>query len=624
MSPPRRNDVSLHNKRRVSRLDDSFQKYSPEVVARPVDTFVRHQVPLNTGADSYGELAAALARFSPSLNAHLKKRQDEQREREEARGVQLYHESGNRMSWEDWRKSQPTLPGLNENVKSGYLKARMANEANIFRESLHNAYFSGEATVTLPDGRVVSAPESDDPATFNLWLSRFTKQYIQENLGEDADPEYFAKVFAPGVEQSGEQLASTHISRRNAVLESRSVSEHAKLMTTTLEALSDPETGLVDVASPDAFAVSGRLSALARSMAASGLSQQAIQKAVLGALVVASRNPNLENGEELFDLAPDIQLAPGVSLWDDPGAAMALITAATDLQRDRYFEKQRHQDEEREREKEERRAAENTIADYALSGRQIPPELKTELRHKYGVDALSNLYSSLRGIAHGYKKESSGGGGGGGGGSATAKKISKALKDNINLRILLGQNFSIQSVVEDTTLTDGDKYSIVSNLKKETAATRTARQTLHNSADKVIEAELHGPDLGLYDEGKGKVQFLQDNARNAYRREVSTLLDDPAVYNELRENPDALIPKIQDIARKHAIEVRKNKDILINHGYELGGGASDPLLLENAKQRAGKKTINDKQTSTSDAAASAIADEYKARGLDPAALVFQH
>ena len=30
MSPPRRNDVSLHNKRRVSRLDDSFQKYSPE------------------------------------------------------------------------------------------------------------------------------------------------------------------------------------------------------------------------------------------------------------------------------------------------------------------------------------------------------------------------------------------------------------------------------------------------------------------------------------------------------------------------------------------------------------------------------------------------------------------
>ena len=621
MSAPRRNDVALHNKRRVARLDNSFHKYSPEVVARPVDTFVRHQAPLNTGGDSYGELAYALSRFAPGINAYFKKRQDEQKERDEARGVQLYHESGDRMSWEDWRKSQPTLPGLNENVKSGYLKARMANEANVFREAIHNAYFSGDASVTLPDGSVVNAAESDDPATFNLWLSRFTKQYIQENLGSDADPEYFAKVFAPGVEQSGEQLASTHISRRNAVLTSRSVSEHAKLMTSTLASLSDPETGLVDVDSPAALAVSGRLSALARSMAASGLPPQEIQKAVLGALMVAARNPNLENGEELFDLAQHIQLEPGVSLWDDPEAASALIRSATDLQRDRYFEKQRLKDEERELEEEERRAAENTIADYALSGRRIPPELMTELRHKYGVDALSRLYSSLRGIAHGYKKETTGGGGGGGGG--TASKISKAMADHIKLNISLGHDFSIQSIRDNPLLTDGDKYKIINQLKSETASTRKVRNDLNNAADKVIEAEINDS-LASLSGDKGKIKALQDHARNAFMREFGTLMDDPAMRNALKENPDSLVPVIQDKARKHAIETRDNQSILITEIYEQGGFTSDPNLLENARQRAGKKTLKDKQTDSSDAAASAIADEFNARWIDPSVLTAPH
>ena len=81
-------NITKNNRRKVERIDNSFGKYSPEVVARPVDTFIRHQAPDNVGSE-YLALAQSLSALSPQLNSILKRRQEEQAAQDEARGQKL-------------------------------------------------------------------------------------------------------------------------------------------------------------------------------------------------------------------------------------------------------------------------------------------------------------------------------------------------------------------------------------------------------------------------------------------------------------------------------------------------------------------------------------------------------
>ena len=61
--------IAKHNKRKVTPLDNSFNKYQPEVVARPVDTYVHHEA-ADAGAN-YRALSAALSGISPAINKYL-------------------------------------------------------------------------------------------------------------------------------------------------------------------------------------------------------------------------------------------------------------------------------------------------------------------------------------------------------------------------------------------------------------------------------------------------------------------------------------------------------------------------------------------------------------------------
>lgn len=455
-------NVTKRNSRHVERLDNSFGKYAPNVVANPVDTFIHHTAPQNFTADrSYQDLAAALSGIMPNINGYLQKRHKEQIEKEEAKGQELYYETGGqRYSWEDARKvydERLKEMGVSTSVRNGYLKARMANEANIFREELYNAYNSGEATVTMPDGSVVPVSESDDPAVFSLWLNRFTAQYIQDNLGKDADPEYFAKIFVPQLEKTGNEALSIHIQERNRVLEDKAIGEGNKLIANSFAKLREPDGTLTTDDERRGEAVR-EIQETIKNLSLSGVSISRIREDVRNLVMGLALEANDSN---ILFLTQDIVLGNGVSLWDTGDNALAFVRMMGQIKQNLYYDdKQR-----KEKEQDEANASMATLAQYIWSGQPIPIEAQQAYIEKYGVDNFSRLVSMFRNIYSGYLPHVNILG------ESTDridpytqqerynKRLSKALYNYIQDKVWRGEPFDLKSVIEQYP----EAWSVMSN-----------------------------------------------------------------------------------------------------------------------------------------------------------------
>lgn len=602
-------NVTKHNRRSVSRLDNSFGKYAPEVTARPVDTFVRHQAPENVGGE-YLALAQSLSGVAPHLTSLLKKRQEEQAALDEARGQKLFHENGGkRLSWEDYRKSVPTLPGLNDSVRNGYLRARMANEANMFREALNRAYASGDATVELPDGQKISIAESDDPVVFNLWLNRFTQSYIQDNLGETADPEYFVKEFLPQVEAAGQELGSKHVTERNHILWSRNIAEHTKLISGALGTV--VRDGGVSLDEGSMSSVSGYISKLARTMMTTGVPSRTVQEAITNALIVAARNPELEDGEEFLELAHHITLEDGRTLWDTGNSALLLTNAAEEVRKERYYRNTEKRREEKEQEEQERIALGNTIADYVLSGKNPPKEAVEAYRRTHSVEDLSRLTSALRNIREGYQDRSRGGGSG-------ESKALKAFADSVKTHYLrkhaMGEDISIDDVLKDpnvAALKYSDQKAILGMFMKDTQESRDLLKDMVSGNKDIVDAEL-GYLSKDAPEDAGKVSYLKDHAYKLAANEVNLLLHDHPQFPVT--DPEKFRDMVRDFHREAARLVKENKDALINEGYEGDIAASDPEAIN--KSIGSQKQKKADQAIASSKANQSLAEELMRRGIN--------
>ena len=610
-------NVTRNNRRKVERIDNSFGKYAPEVVARPVDTFVRHQAPDNVGGE-YLALARSLSALSPQLNSILRRREEEKAAQDEARGQKLYHEKGERLSWEDYRKSVPTLPGLNDSVRNGYLKARMANEANVFRAALNDAYASGDATVELPDGTKVPVAESDDPVMFNLWLNRFTKEYIRDNLGETSDPEYFVKEFIPQVEAAGQELGSKHISERNNILWNRNIAEHRNLVAGTLGTL--VHDGGVNLDEANVSSSAGYISKVLRDMAVSGVPARVAREAVVDALIVAANNPDIDNGEDLFELAHHIKMADGSSLWDNGDTAKALTAAAQNVAQQRHYRDNERRREEHERKEEERIALGNRIADYVLSGKAPSKEDEAAYRRLYSVEDFSRLTSALRNIREGYRDRSRGGGGGSAQESRAAKAFADAVKTGYLRRHAMGADISVLDVMHDpnvAALKYSDQKAIIDMFLKDTKETRDLLKDMAGGNKDIVDAELGY--VGNGDKSRaGEVSYLKDVAYKRAASEVNLILHD---HPDLPiTDPEKFKDMVRTIHREAARQVKADKDTLLSEGYEGGIPASDPQALEKSVQSKKKKEAE--QAIASSKGNQSLADELMKRGLSVNGIAF--
>lgn len=610
-------NITRHNRRKVERLDNSFGKYSPEVVARPVDTFVRHSAPDNAGGE-YLALAQSLSVLSPQLNSILKRRQEEKMAQDEAKGQKLYHEQGERLSWEDYRKSVPTLPGLNDSVRNGFLKARMANEANVFRTVLNDAYASGDATVELQDGTKIAVAESDDPAVFNLWLNRFTREYIRDNIGDAADPEYFVKEFIPQVEAAGQELGSKHVSERNNILWSRNIAEHRSLVAGTLGTL--VRDGGVDLNEANVLSSAEYISKVLRDMTTSGVPSRVAREAIVDALVVAANNPDIDNGEDLFELAHHIKLADGSSLWNTGDTAKDLTSAAQNVSQQRHYRENERRREDKEREEQERIALGNRIADAVLSGRAPAREDVEAYRRAHSVEDLSRLTSALRNIREGYTDQRSGSRSGSSGDNRASKAFADAVKTSYLRKHAMGEDISMMDVMRDpnvAALGYSDQKAIIGMFSRDTKESRDLLKDMADGNKDIIDAELNNAAGGDKDRA-GEVSYLKDVAYKRAAVEVNLLLKDhPSL--PLAE-PERFRDMVRTIHREAARLVKANKDDLISEGYESDVPAGDPRALE--KSVGARKKKQAEQAAASSKGNQDIMNELSKRGLSIEAVAF--
>lgn len=169
--------------RKVVRLDTSFGKYTPDVVAKPVDTYVTpSRATTNVEIFTMPErrpsvsLAESLAELHKPLTRFLKTKMDEKTENDEAEGKKLYEEQGNRRSWEEFSATDEKIR-KNAAIKRGYLAARASNEAMLVESTLRMAYTKGEAVVDI-NGQKVNVRQTDDPVVFDKWVRELSLIHI--------------------------------------------------------------------------------------------------------------------------------------------------------------------------------------------------------------------------------------------------------------------------------------------------------------------------------------------------------------------------------------------------------------------------------------------------------------
>lgn len=399
------NQKVKRNARVFNPIQDTANQYDREVVAKPVDTFVQHKAMENAGA-RYRSLALGFRDFLPAANAFLKRKFDEKVAKEEAQGEKLYYETGSqRLSWEDFREKEDERlrkAGISTSVRNGYLKARMANEANVFKESLYNAYNSGEARITMPDGTEIPVAESDDPAVFTKWAMGYMNSYIRDNMGEDADPEYFSKIFVPQMEQTLNEVTAKHISERNAVLKDRAIKEQNALVRGSLENLVDDDGKVTTDAKRAASAVASLQSAM-KELQKNGVGTDLIKEALFKQVYGMAMANAVGEGEKLLHILSDVSFPDGTKFSDSYDMLQKISKGAEEVEYMRFNVARRAKQNQQDAEREARDTAMFELyRDYLWKGEPVPPEKMLEFAESIGVQDLSQLVSMSQNIAQGW------------------------------------------------------------------------------------------------------------------------------------------------------------------------------------------------------------------------------
>ena len=573
----KRQDTSLYNRRRIEKLDNSFNKYGYDVAARPVDTFVRSQPMLNAG-NNYAMLAQSLSSISPKLVNLIDKKRKEQEEAEIARGTKLYHEAGSpRLSWKDYRDMNPDMKGVNQNVKHGFLKARMLNEAHIFRTSLYDAYYSGRATATAPDGRTVSLAEVGTSGAFEAWAGKFVQEYIKDSLGDDHDPQYFAEIFAPQLENTMRELSSRHIAHHNEVLMNKNITEHAAVIEAVINTAI--EDGIVTTDSDEALQVSSNLSRIAFNMHSSGLPQGETGKALMNQFVAIAKRSDLVNGEDLIGIAKNVMLSEGVSFWDTDNNGAELTRLIDSIKAQQQYAKNAQRQEEREAEEKAEKEATSELYIMAMRGARITPAFRDEFVRQYGWRSYHSVIQSVDSTKRGA-----------GGGVGSASKAAKSQQEALGTELLKGLTTKI-ATGEDINLSEYSALIPWLTPEHRTKLFKTAElynapvesgfkeaQTLFTE---MVKTGITADSLAIaqvIDASPDEILYVQNIANQTITDEAYKLLK--SYRSTAATDPQKIISFILDKSSQSIADTLKHAPALIKNKRTQGYGAYAPTVVQ--------------------------------------------
>ena len=329
----------------VKKLDNSFNKYGLDVVARPVDTYVAPERVREAGDEGsgYKQLALALAGIHKPLNTLLKTKHDERVESDIAKGKQLYadDEHGG-LSWRDWAAKHPEIP-VNRSVKRGYLMARAANDVKRLELQMIDAYKRGEAVVMI-GGEPVDVSQTDDAEAFNAWEREFVGKFVTENVGDDMPPDIFMNIFDSQVGAVGDEIMTMHKNKRDREYAAKLSAETGELYENIyLNAVTD---GIFDAGGPDGFRnMVSQLGTITDNLVSQGFTTTEAFNILTDKAMSLASNLDIENGERLLDVVMEVATVDGTRVGAFGSLEGSLRRQLYTTARQREIEEEKHRRE---------------------------------------------------------------------------------------------------------------------------------------------------------------------------------------------------------------------------------------------------------------------------------------
>ncbi len=338
--------------RKVNKIDNTFGKFSLNVTARPVDTYVSPARPreADDAGGEFMQLAQALSTIHAPLTTYLKTKQDEKHERDIVEGEKAYLLDGNRRSIADYMAANPELP-ISEGFKEGFSKGRATNEAALLNDAMYQAYTQGEAKVTLEDGTVVDVRSSDDPKIFARWSQEFIAKHVTENMDSGVAPLAFSQIFLPQAQDFAQKLAGEHLGNREADWKFKALNEYTTTFVNVMD-VNISDGAVVADGEEGSMRIANHLSFLTKDLRAKGFTTEETVSSLATALIGVADKNDITDIDQLLDIASNIEIADGITLGSDT-ASMIKLTNKIYAQQSQKEERRRQEKRELKEKQEE-------------------------------------------------------------------------------------------------------------------------------------------------------------------------------------------------------------------------------------------------------------------------------
>ena len=371
------------------RLDPIYKSYrsAPELTptAKPVDTFVKEEVPLSTGGD-FLQLGKALESIKPELNAYFAEKKRKEYKERLAKGERLEKEEGKQRIYETFVNDHPEYAGLHPDVIEGYNRSYLRNEARLYRDS----YFKnmGEFTVEI-DGVQKHLGELTDPKHIDMWTDAVRKDFMKGGY-KGIDDVLLSEELFPAMETIERTIQEAMAVQRRADFQNLTKDQFGQNVAGELYHIMD--TGVWDNDKESATTyVAGKVQQLTAEMKKAGIPYAEANDTVADTLIQTAA---MYNDPELLDIAERIQLAPGSFMGNTPKYRDLFDKARINIIKEQF---QKELMEQQKLELHRKQYMQAKLAEYYHRGlREIPRADWDEIIKYGGPDAINYMTAQFR------------------------------------------------------------------------------------------------------------------------------------------------------------------------------------------------------------------------------------
>lgn len=260
------------------------------------------------GKNGWEQLASALSKLNPHINAWAARKEQEFFDEQTATGKELMHR--NKVSWAEFVKNNPEYAGLNPHLERGYRAAELSAKGQDFQAALQDFYTTG--------GLV----NETDPTKVRDAINAFGKDWTAKNVKPDGyDAELYAENFLRPAEAAEGGILNRHVNDRAEEHLKLAVEKHGQLLASTIDAVLD---NTPNISNPQVFSaamdtIAAQAANQMAEMEASGVPRSQAAAVIEDAIINLAKAEGMEGqGDEILALAGRIKTGSG-TIGGKPG-----------------------------------------------------------------------------------------------------------------------------------------------------------------------------------------------------------------------------------------------------------------------------------------------------------------